>query len=360
MQHFLNAVACKEDAHNLYHTEMGSDQKVACILRSTNADSTYHYDVIPGMDNLPITYVCLSDAERFSNWKGNGSPTADQLYDFLQQSTEIGAYNFSQDRNGKEVVSINSDAPYHIPSQNEWIKAAYYSGNGTNSVYWMYPTQHENVPSSGVGDITNLANYQTYGGRFENNFLNTNLMITAVDCFSSTVSFYQAGDMGGNVAEWTTDTTSLGLTIARGGSWESEYNWYYNNDLMRVALPKGYDPSQGTNFIGFRIAASSSEIGIVPVKNLPSSSPGLETTDSNKGLTPNEKIFLGGMAITGAMLTGVAGVFVAGEFCLGLYEGSELAEIAAAFPTRRLIMMGLHLLVNSVIGGVTAVASHDK
>ena len=45
------------------------------------------------------------------------------------------------------AITRNAGATYFIPSENEWYKAAYYKGGGTNAGYWTYPTQ-SNVGNS--------------------------------------------------------------------------------------------------------------------------------------------------------------------------------------------------------------------
>lgn len=364
---FLNSVASIEDSHGLYHPQMESDKKVACITRSTNDDGTFSYDVIAGMEKLPITYVSLHDAERFCNWLENGAPTPasdaivsasveisssstnpsltpDETYIFSAQSTERGAYNFSIDANGCEVATANPNASYFLPSQDEWVKAAYYKGNGTNSTYCMYPTQHDTAPSNEGRDVANLANYETYGGRPpKSDFLTSSLVITEVDCFNNTASFYNVCDMAGNVAEWTTDTMPSGLSLIRGGSWASKYSWYYDSDLMIRAIPKGCDPSVGTNFIGFRVAAAAEALTVSLAEQnfsessaLPSENHSLfsELTPSfwNK-LTPAEKkLFITGAITTGTILTGTTAFFYGFELLGNMYAFDSIGALSGLFP----------------------------
>jgi len=53
-------------------------------------------------------------------------------------------------------IPKESNANYYIPTENEWYKAAYYKGGGTNAGYWLYATQSDTVPTSvnasAVGD----------------------------------------------------------------------------------------------------------------------------------------------------------------------------------------------------------------
>jgi hypothetical protein len=58
------------------------------------------------------------------------------------------------------AITRNAGATYFIPSENEWYKAAYYKGGGTNAGYWLYPTQSNTVPSNVLSATgTNNANW---------------------------------------------------------------------------------------------------------------------------------------------------------------------------------------------------------
>ena len=46
------------------------------------------------------------------------------------------------------AITRNAGATYFIPSENEWYKAAYYKGGGTNAGYWLYPTKSNTAPSN--------------------------------------------------------------------------------------------------------------------------------------------------------------------------------------------------------------------
>lgn len=391
---FLNAVASKEDPYGLYHLEMGSDKKIACIQRNANADGTYTYTLINEQrGDLPITYVSLNDAERFCNWLENGSPGQNEDPQILKESTESGAYTFLKNGN-QSTVEANPNAHHHIPSDDEWMKAAYYKGGSTTAGYWMYPTQHDTAPGSGIGDVTNFANYQTYQGSMRSHFLDPDLKITTVNAFDQTGTFYQTHDMGGNVAEWTIPAGASRLALARGGSWQSVYSWYGNNDLMRTSAAKSYDPATATNFIGFRIAVAVDADPLSNQKNQESSSQPSQATQidttaaapaSNASLS--DEAFLKKMVFTGAVLLGSSLLFIGAEIAIGVFwpeevvavavaleEGATPADLAEAvaeiagggtpaapaagvcgkflktleaFPPRRIIMIATHLLMNA-------------
>jgi formylglycine-generating enzyme required for sulfatase activity len=266
---FLNAVASQNDPHQLYKNGMTEDPKVACISRTIltkeDGSSCFYYEPFENRDSLPITYVNLRDAQRFCNWLENNAPTSDDDPLFLEVCTEKGAYLFLGGINGDmEEPTLCSNAHYYIPSEDEWFKSAYYKGGGIDAGYWAYPTKHDAAPNNGQGDVSNQANYRTMATGWKPR--EQNPMITPVDHFDQTCSAYGVYDMGGNVTEWTTslssectDASQEKLNIVRGGSWNSEYSIYWNNELMAQSIPQAYDPLTANNFIGFRIAAVASE-----------------------------------------------------------------------------------------------------
>ena len=58
--------------------------------------------------------------------------------------------------------SGSNAAAYFLPSENEWYKAAYYSGGGTNSAYYAYPTKSNTAPGNILPDTGNNANFYDY------------------------------------------------------------------------------------------------------------------------------------------------------------------------------------------------------
>ncbi len=275
---FLNAVAVHEDPHHLYKKEMSEDPKVACITRTTltkeDGTCSFYYEPFEGRDSLPITYISLSDSKRFCNWLEHDTPTSQEDPKLLAQCTEEGAYDFYEDPLSKREETIFiPKAHYYIPSQDQWFKAAYYKGGGKKEGYWTYPTMHDAAPNNGQGDVTNQANYRTLATGWTPR--HTNPTITPVDCFEKTCSAYGVCDMGGNVAEWTSSLEGEGAqgareqyeatvevctkSIVRGGSWNSQYSIYANNELMATSTPQSYDPLSTSPMIGFRVAACPQE-----------------------------------------------------------------------------------------------------
>ncbi len=130
---FLNAVAAT-DPYSLYSGAMGSNARGG-ITRSGSSGS-YTYAVKANMGDKPVNYVSWFDAARVANWLQNGQGSGD---------TETGAYTLNGATTGN-AVAVNPGALYFLPTEDQWYKAAYYKGGGTNAGYWDYATQSDTAP----------------------------------------------------------------------------------------------------------------------------------------------------------------------------------------------------------------------
>ena len=155
---FLNAVA-GSDPYGLYANEVMQPGYYANwgIYRSVNG-SNYVYSVPSGYANYPIYDITWGDAARFCNWLQNGQPTGPEG----PGTTETGAYTLDGALTDSDLMLVtrNVGATYFLPTEDEWYKAAYYKGGGTNAGYWDYTTRSNTAPShvlSATG--TNNANY---------------------------------------------------------------------------------------------------------------------------------------------------------------------------------------------------------
>ena len=253
---FLNAVAA-DDPHGLYNTRMAEDLRVGGISRSGSPGS-YTYSAIgpagatpAGADSVtdrPITYVSWFDAARFANWMHNGQGSG---------STETGVYTLVGGQTSGTAPAKNAGAQYYIPTENEWYKAAYYKGGGTNAGYWVYATQSDSDPGNTIGSGANQANYYVAAPNGRGLAVTQSLFsspsqnyLTNVGAFSSSASAYGTFDQTGNVWEWNDITGVAGSSRGfRGGFWA-------NFDLAVSSSGRGYsDPSSETDSVGFRLAS---------------------------------------------------------------------------------------------------------
>jgi hypothetical protein len=148
---FLNTVdPAGTDRHDLYDPSESSSAwpKYGAINESVRARPGHHYSVAyPAWADKPYGFANFLRAARFTNSLFNGgllSKRAGSAGGFrvvtyavrLSTQTERGMYNL---RSRSATRAHRSG--FVVPSQNEWIKAAYYDpkGGGTFS-YWKYPT----------------------------------------------------------------------------------------------------------------------------------------------------------------------------------------------------------------------------
>ncbi len=264
---FLNAVATGSDPYGLWNSVMQSDANGGI---DRTGSGPYSYAVKSGQGNQPVVGVSFYDAVRFVNWLSNGQPAAAEG----NGTTESGTYPITNGGNDSGTVAVPSSAQraawaaggsgahWLLPSEDEWYKAAYYVGGGTNAGYWTYPTCSNTAPTSQAPPGgTNSANFVSDLTGFaltgSPSYSVTTDYLTDVGAYGSTVSPYGAFDMGGDIWQWNeADINGDGSTRGiRGGA--------FDNDAVRLAST--YDTDIGYsadefNDTGFRVAS----VGGVP------------------------------------------------------------------------------------------------
>jgi len=203
--HFLNMVDPEgKNIRSLY--DVGMDRYISGgIIFDNSAPLAAKFRVKNGYANRPVSYVSGDNAGRFCNWLSSGD-------------TEKGCYNTTD-------WSYDPDkGNYRIPTEDEWYKAAYYSGSG--SIYYTYATQSNDSPANAIADENgNVLNPGVNVANFCQSFHwptgavagNTNIV---GDCGSG--SHYGTFDQSGNVDEWTNRQEGPGnfSPVNRGGAFD--------------------------------------------------------------------------------------------------------------------------------------------
>ncbi len=187
-----------------------------------NPSYAYDEDAYWAGTNVPTNYVSWYEAAQFCNYLTSGDKSK-------------GAYQFSgNNSNAGDFEGIDRDSAvstygivYVIPTQDEWYKAAYYTGSG----YSTYANGTDTAPIA--GDDTNY--YETIGQPW--------------DVGDGTQEQNGTFDMMGNVYEWN-ETLSGSYRCLRGGSYTVTYKYFLSSSDRFISTPYSE-----RNSLGFRVAS---------------------------------------------------------------------------------------------------------
>ena len=243
---FLNKVA-RTDAYGLYNTNMDTAiYDFGCNIKRTGSSGSYTFSVASDWANRPVNLVTYWDSCRFANWLHNGQPTGLQT----AATTERGVYTLDGYNGGDgRTIQRNANWKWAVTSEDEWHKAAYYKGSGTDAGYWLYPTSSDTAPGRDMADASgNNANYYADGYSIGSPYYRTE-----VGEFQNSDSPYGTFDQGGNVWEWHEAIVYEGSDYAyrglRGGS-------FVDNDYNLQASYRNYyfDSTCEYYMFGFRVS----------------------------------------------------------------------------------------------------------
>ena len=223
--------------------EITNDQwnkfQASCGTVTGNPLGAYSFDSDFTGSNVPTHNISWLEAVQFVNWlntstghhaayKFTGTQgTSDYTFE-LWQVTDAG-YNASD-------PFRNSNAFYFLPTEDEWVKAAYW--NGTN--LQTYATLSDVIPVAGVD--TNYKALQPWNVGSGSEELNGTF------------------DMMGNVWEWmespflTGEYSTDAWRAKRGGAWDT-LSFNDNDDELQSSIRRGYSPDFEAYVYGFRVAS---------------------------------------------------------------------------------------------------------
>ena len=310
---FLNTVDPEgTNERHLYSESMDPEvwPEYGAITASDDGVSGAHYAVAdPEWASKPIGFMSFYRGARFVNSLFNGeilsrTETSTDGFDVLtyrvrlSPDTEQGMYDLrvESDANGP---TRSSSVGFVLPSQNEWIKAAYFDpkGGGTYS-YWQYPTSPFERPNAASldpdsGDVVNAENQPlaTYSPRGANSpsgsypeWCPPEAGQTACDSVNPrglSAARYRASyrgnvstvgqaltrspwgtlDQGGNVVEWTDTITPSPKGSQDGRVWRRLHGGVANTRAYQLWISAiGLQPQDNPFFernypwAGFRVA----------------------------------------------------------------------------------------------------------
>ena len=205
-------------------------------------------DVVAGAwtGNKPAANISWFEAAAFVNWL-NVSTGKQAAYDLSWNGSAWSMNLWSSGdawQLGGENLYRHKDAYYFLPSENEWYKASYYSGEG--STYYLYPTA-SNTPPTGVASGTE-AGTAVYAQLFSQGPADVNE--------AGGPSPYGTLGQGGNVYEWTesaldgSNSSPSEFRARRGGLWED-----FEGGLVSSHRDIGDPADFGSSGVGFRVAS---------------------------------------------------------------------------------------------------------
>lgn len=310
---FLNAVATVPSQSfqtNLWNSNMQTNLNIAGISRSGAGilGDPYSYSVL-GSGARPITYVGFYESAAFVNWLSNGATANSGILtgaykistgDVTQVSrsanlstlTSVGhtlsvgdevtisgvsgfdgsyfvsavtANTFSFAQNGRDQGATASDgrltgasatrdpnATWWIPSEDEWVKAAYFDPtlNAGAGGYTSHANQSDNIAANILGTAGG-ANYrdEVFAVTQSDAYSSIQNYLTDAGAYPDTLSYYGTLDQAGNVLEWNESFVLDSWRGLRSGAWDL-------GEIGMGAASRGFgDPTAESPTIGFRVAS---------------------------------------------------------------------------------------------------------
>ena len=204
--------------------------------QSGNPADAYGFDQSL-VNNLPTNNLSWFEAAQFCNYLTSGDKS-------------LGAYLFSGDNtNPGDFLNIDRDSAvsaygiaYVIPTEDEWYKAAYYTGSG----YSTYANGSDTIPPADNG--------WNYGGGLYGSY--------SWYVGTGTMEQNETFDMMENIIEWNETLVFDSSHIISSGAYESSgmvsggsYNQSNALDDLSSSSSPSYYPQYYEGSVGFRVAS---------------------------------------------------------------------------------------------------------
>ncbi len=215
---------------------------------TVNGNPSDAYDLSPywtGTD-VPTNNTSWYEAAQFCNYL-NTSKGYDKAYKFSgTQGTSSYSLQVWQSHDlGYDADNPyrNSNAYYFLPTEDEWVKAAYWNGSNLQT----YSTTDDSIPVAGV-----QSNYNNAAGGEPWNV------------GSGSEELNGTFDMMGNVWEWIESPYDYGNYISDSfHSWRGASYNYGSDYALRSSVRANSDPANEHNTIGFRVASVPEPVSIL-------------------------------------------------------------------------------------------------
>jgi formylglycine-generating enzyme required for sulfatase activity len=215
----------------------------------TGSDGGYSLGSYFTGTNVPTDRASWFEAAQFVNWL-NTSTNHSAAYKFTgtQGQSDYAFAPWSPTDPGYDAGNPyrNTAAKYVLPTENEWVKAAYWNGASLQT----YATVGDVSPTQGNGKSGSGWNYYVNGSGYATDPMGT----WAVGSGSQELN--GTHDMMGNAWEWTESPWLTGAyeassaRVLRGSGWIDDS--YYLASSNRY---NGVNPTIELNDIGFRVAS---------------------------------------------------------------------------------------------------------
>ncbi|HEV7402833.1 MAG TPA: SUMF1/EgtB/PvdO family nonheme iron enzyme [Chthoniobacteraceae bacterium] len=218
----------------------------ADILKAT-ASGLQHVTSGPWTGNQPATSIAWSEAAAFVNWLNVSTGHAPAYNLTYTGSWTPALWSPAQAwQVGGDNLFRNKDAYYFLPSDDEWIKAAYHKNDGATANYWDFPTASNTAP-----DGLDFAGDPNFDAVFDQGY-DPNGPFDIANA-GSRASAYGTFGQGGNVYEWA-ETQTGGTNNAALSGREFYGGFWAGYGMSSDSTPGDYNYLDDASFLGFRVA----------------------------------------------------------------------------------------------------------